>query len=296
MIKKTEVESKSKLQSLKSNYSISKKTEVENRAEFETIKSNSKSKNHKGDEVIEEKSENENISEIRPIPNVQAKSNVKDKIVLFNENAKGGQLLLKPKISYKTPVKKIKRNKFINSASKSKKITSYYKKMPNSDNKIQDQTENALQSSNYSTTLECLNFENKAENRSAKRPKSDVIFIPQNQVLNMPDNPANPQPERTETSFLKSELKSDKPLVGLPNPGNADTKENASFASIFSMKTKSFVGKDIQKRIMKLTGSTSRIDSSRFGLQTPGKRKYQEIADDDKNKKMEVGSSDYSEN
>ena len=143
-------------------------------------------------------------------------------------------------------------------------------------------------SSISSTTPKDLNFDNKAENRSIRRPKSDVKDlltkkspkIPQNPVLILPDNPANPPSDRTETSFLKL----NQPLVGLPNPGNADAKENASFASIFSMKNKSFVGNDIQKRIMKLTGTASRIDSDRLVSRTPGKRKYHEIATDDDDK------------
>ena len=76
---------------------------------------------------------------------------------------------MKPKIANKTPVKKIKKKKMVNSASKSKKITSYYQKMPNSDNEIQDQTENALKSSKSSSTPKGLNFDNKAENRSIRR-------------------------------------------------------------------------------------------------------------------------------
>ena len=108
----------------------------------------------------------------------------------------------------------------------------------------------------------------------------------------MPDHLANPPSERTETSFTLL----DQPLVGLPNPENTEAQEHVSFVSIFKIKNKSFVGRDIQKRIMKLTGNTSRIESDRLCLQTPGKRKYHEVANNENDLKKKVGSPDYTEN
>ena len=108
----------------------------------------------------------------------------------------------------------------------------------------------------------------------------------------MPENPANPPSECSETCLAQLE----QPIVGLPNPGITNAQEKVSFASIFTMKKKSFVGKGIQDRIMKLTRNTSRIEDDRLRVQTPGKRKFQETSNYENEKKLKVGSPDYTKN
>ena len=286
-----------KMEDLKSNCSNIEKTKVENKPNFEAIKPNFESKEPKRDEEVEKNSEIKDKVKVKAISN---ESNVKDKITLFNENAKGGQLLLKPKISNKTPVKRVKKKKVVNSANKSRKITNYYQIKPSSNIIVLDQPENDSKSSVISTTSDDQNLENQIENSCVVGPKSDVsdhsmkksAILTENLGLILPENPANPPSERSETGFAQLE----QPIVGLPNPGITDAQEKVSFASIFTMKKKSFVGKGIQDRIMKLTRNTSRIEDDRLRVQTPGKRKFQETSNYENEKKLKVGSPDYTKN